>query len=100
MESETHYSDGTSKAYHADWSLRKKYGISLEEYNELSAAQGHVCALCDGENPSGRRLVVDHDHDTGDIRALLCIKCNVWVGVIENLEFVTKASAYINQFKI
>lgn len=57
--------------------LRYNYGISVEDYNRLLAAQNKMCAICD--KPS-RLLVVDHCHRTGVIRGLLCQKCNTFLG--------------------
>jgi hypothetical protein len=57
--------------------LRYNYGISMEEFNRLSAAQNKACAIC--EKPC-RLLVVDHCHKSGVIRGLLCPKCNKEIG--------------------
>lgn len=60
--------------------LMRAYGISLETYRLMVAAQGGCCACC-GEPPAGkRRLFVDHDHVTGRVRALLCHHCNAGIG--------------------
>ncbi len=78
----------------ADKHLRRKYGITLERYNELFEAQGGVCALCKkGEATKRRkkgegreRLAVDHCHDTGRVRGLLCFKCNTAIGSLGDTE--------------
>ena len=78
----------------ADKHLRRKYGITLAEYDELFEAQGGVCALCKkGETTKrmkkgeGReRLAVDHCHDTGRVRGLLCFKCNTAIGALGDTE--------------
>jgi len=57
-----------------------RYGISVQEYEELLDAQAGGCALCGGTHRSGRRLHVDHDHETGRVRGLLCYPCNQAVG--------------------
>lgn len=64
--------------------LRKKYGITLIQYQEMMDEQGGVCKIC-GRTPKGRRLAVDHDHETGQIRGLLCISCNFLVGQAQRL---------------
>lgn len=59
--------------------LKDKYGISIEEYNTLYHKQGGVCGICHGKC-SRSRLSVDHCHETGRIRGLLCAKCNRGLG--------------------
>lgn len=64
-----------------DYHLRKKYGITLEQYTEMSARQAHRCAICHAkEKEGGRPLAVDHDHLSGAIRGLLCGQCNRGIG--------------------
>lgn len=59
---------------------RKQYGIGLEDYEALLAKQGGGCAICHN-GPNGRGLFhVDHCHDTGLVRGLLCAKCNLLLG--------------------
>lgn len=55
--------------------LKRTYGITLDEYEAMQAAQDNVCAIC-GRPPRSRSLHVDHDHKTGLIRGLLCMPCN------------------------
>ncbi|MCZ2109389.1 MAG: endonuclease VII domain-containing protein [Dehalococcoidia bacterium] len=55
-----------------DYWLRKRYGISLDTYEEMAADQQGRCLICDRV----RKLVVDHDHITGAVRGLLCRTCN------------------------
>ena len=64
-----------------DSHLKKTYGISLAEYDEMLEEQGNGCAIC-GTSPekNGRRLDVDHCHTTGKIRGLLCHSCNLGIG--------------------
>ena len=57
--------------------LRRKYGISLEDYTFMFNSQNGKCAICDR---SGRDLAIDHDHITGKIRGLLCFACNTSLG--------------------
>ena len=55
------------------------YGVTVEEYNLMLGHQGGVCALC-GRPPGKKPLAVDHDHETGKVRGLLCQNCNVGLG--------------------
>ena len=57
--------------------------MTLEQFLELSEAQGGVCAICGKPPAKGKRLAVDHCHSTGVVRALLCNPCNVAVGIYE-----------------
>jgi hypothetical protein len=65
--------------------LLNKYGITLEEYNLMLEEQEHKCAIC-GDHESNTRwgktvkLAVDHDHETGKVRGLLCQRCNTTLG--------------------
>lgn len=63
-----------------DGRLVRKYGLTLEQYQELLDSQGGVCAICK-EVPQGKsRAPVDHDHGTGIVRGILCHQCNVGLG--------------------
>ncbi len=57
----------------------KVYGISAEQYVEMVARQKGACALCGGP-PTDRGLHIDHDHESGAVRALLCQPCNTGLG--------------------
>lgn len=70
--------------------MKATYGITVDEYDEMLADQGGVCAIC-GEAPTTKRLAVDHDHETGELRGLLCVPCNAALGVLEdNLDAVSE----------
>lgn len=78
--------------------LWQKYRMRPEEYDCLLAAQDSRCAVCDTKNPKGRwgLFVVDHDHDTGRVRGLLCNRCNKCVGQLgDDPELLRKAAAYL-----
>jgi hypothetical protein len=62
--------------------LKRYYGLTPECYEIMLAEQGGVCKLC-GNPPGKRRLDVDHDHATGQVRGLLCNKCNRRLGLYE-----------------
>lgn len=60
-----------------DYHLKKTYGISLQQYNELLEKQQHSCAVCGKHADKEKKsLAVDHNHKTGEIRGLLCSHCN------------------------
>jgi ribosomal protein L24E len=62
---------------HRRQSLRRRYGLTIEQFDEMLAEQGGVCAICGTDTPLGRGTFhVDHDHQTGQVRGLLCHPCN------------------------
>ena len=74
-----HYHNNKDIHRHA---MRKYlYGLDEETWQEMLIEQDGRCFICK-RVPSS--LVVDHDHDTGMVRSLLCVKCNTKVGMVEN----------------
>ena len=60
-----------------DTYLQTNYGITLEDYNFLLENQNEKCKICNNECPTGKSLAVDHNHETGKVRGLLCKNCNI-----------------------
>lgn len=84
------------------WHLKKKYGLSKEEYEEKLAAQGGGCEICGTKEAGGQgnRFHVDHDHETGVIRGLLCNICNVGLGSFKDrVENLNRAMMYLLKYK-
>ncbi len=88
--------------------IQRQYGVSIDVYESMLAAQDGVCAICkQAEARFVRRghgrtsfLCVDHDHETGAVRALLCGRCNVGIGSFnDDEETVLAAAAYLRRFK-
>ncbi len=75
--------------------LRYSHGLTVTQYDQLVEHQDGVCAICKKKCTVQKRLSVDHDHGTGVVRGLLCIKCNSKVGVLENKEWRDAAEAYL-----
>lgn len=75
------------------------YGITPEQYDELLAAQGGMCmcAICDATpEQNGKALAVDHCHETGQVRGLLCSPHNQAIGIFgDNLAGVQRAADYL-----
>lgn len=59
--------------------LKRKFGITVEDYDRMLSAQGGVCMIC--RKPSQNNLHVDHCHKTGIVRSLLCGHCNRMIGL-------------------
>ena len=75
----------------------RTYGITIEEYMAMTEQQQNLCALCGGP-PQKKALAVDHDHDTGRVRELLCLKCNAGLGSFnDDLKVLRKAVAYLEK---
>jgi hypothetical protein len=73
--------------------LKYMYGVSLDWYDAKYAEQGGRCYICDKPKDT---LVVDHNHTTGAVRALLCHNCNRGIGLIgENLDSYIKITEYL-----
>ena len=64
--------------------LARKFGLSLADYEALLEAQGGLCAICRCPCPTGKRLAVDYDHETGAVRGLLCAACNRGIGMFSD----------------
>lgn len=60
--------------------VTKTYGMTPEDLDALVASQNNCCAICGREAPLQRPLVIDHDHETGVVRGLLCTGCNTSIG--------------------
>lgn len=83
------------------WKLRQ-YGLTAEDYTHLFAAQGGKCAVCRCayESARSRDLYVDHCHETGVVRGLLCRTCNLGLGHLGDSPSLLRAAAeYLEQTK-
>ena len=84
-----------ARAYH----LKTKYGITVGQYERLLEVQGGCCAVCQKNALVFKtRLAVDHNHKTGEIRGLLCYRCNKFViGRNTDPSIFQSAAAYLRQ---
>ena len=100
----------TDKEKRKDYTLRRTYNITLEQYNKLLKKQNGGCVCCGMKNHTlqeefNKSLVVDHSHITGKVRGLLCVYCNRALGMVtENpysnvtpLQYVHNTLNYIQQ---
>lgn len=73
----------------------RRYGITMEEYRALWLRQGGKCAICKKPERTQRNrlLTIDHDHQTGHIRGLLCSQCNRAIGLLQDDPKVIQAAA-------
>lgn len=77
--------------------LKCKYGITLDEYNDILESQDYSCAICNTNHKEfSRMLAVDHCHTTGNIRGLLCSKCNTAIGLLnDDTDIMSNAILYL-----
>jgi hypothetical protein len=68
------------KAREREGHLRRKFQLTAEQYEEMLSAQRGVCAICGREPKPGKALHVDHNHETGAVRGLVCFSCNSALG--------------------
>jgi len=85
-----------------DAHLKNRFGIDSNCYDYILKEQDNVCAICNKNNPinektgKSKRLAVDHDHNTGIIRGLLCHQCNIALGSFnDNIENLKWAIEYL-----
>ena len=85
------------KVYNRAYKIRSRYGISPEQYDAALEACNYTCQIC-GER-CRKRLSVDHCHETGENRGLLCQNCNTAIGMFQNSEFkLENALEYIRSW--
>jgi Recombination endonuclease VII len=73
----------------------RRYQLTQEDFDSMVERQGGTCAICHRSPPKGKVLHVDHDHETGQTRGLLCFRCNTDLAVIENREWASAALDYL-----
>lgn len=74
------------------WLLKSRYGLTPEGYDRIFSSQGGRCAIC-REVPA--RPCVDHDHDSGAVRGILCHHCNIRLPAVEDASYRRPAMEYL-----
>ena len=73
--------------------IRRKYGITQDDFNNLVEAQDGLCGICGDELD---KINIDHDHESGKVRGLLCTGCNTGLGHLgDNINGLEKALHYL-----
>jgi hypothetical protein len=81
-----------------DWRLKKTYGITLAQREQMLISQGGGCAICGTPDFGSKGPCVDHDHQTGVARSLLCHNCNATLGLIkESIETAKNIICYLTK---
>ncbi len=93
-------SDHGKKYYHANY-LKRNYDLSVDQYTAMFNEQNGCCAICSRHQVEfSKRLNVDHNHETGKVRELLCSFCNTSLGNFnEDQNLMLKAIQYLNKHK-
>ncbi len=81
--------------------LTRKYGLNIKEFQAILEAQDNKCACCGNlEGPGNERFVVDHDHKTGDVREIICQKCNLTIGLVDDdIDNLNHCIVYLKKHK-
>ena len=83
---------GITKIYSYRARLKNRYNLTSEQHSEMLAEQGGLCAIDDCGKPAIR---IDHDHDTGVVRGLLCHGCNIRLSGLEDVSWRERALRYL-----
>lgn len=102
-----YYSRDERAAYEREWRFKRKFGITVQDYERMLAEQGGGCAICKRSETfkhrkSGklRDLAVDHDHESGIVRGLLCTDHNNGLGLFGDDPALLRAAAdYIERHR-
>lgn len=88
------------KAYVKNHELYNTFGITLDQYNQMFDNQNGCCQICSEHQIKFKRaLSVDHNHDTGEVRGLLCSRCNTGIGQLrDSIELLEKAIVYLKKY--
>lgn len=85
---------------HEYWRRLRKYGLDQDQYERLLSNQGGRCAGCGAEDPGAKGWCIDHCHTSGQVRALLCNRCNTTLGLVNEDPAILRALAnFIERFK-
>ncbi len=85
--------------YGKNYRYQTKYGITVQERNQMLEWQDGKCAIC-GKDESNKQLAVDHCHKQGHVRMLLCDDCNLMLGLIEdNIQTLSAAAEYLKCYQ-
>ena len=91
----------SSPRKYLDTFLKRVYGITVEQYDDMLDKQNDSCAICGVHQSSlKKRLVVDHCHETGKVRKLLCYPCNTTLGLVkEDVDVLDTMIKYLESFR-
>lgn len=92
-----HYQTKKQKSLSSD--MYRKYGITMGDYQTMNENQKGLCLICFGKS-KGKRLSIDHCHETNIVRGLLCDKCNLGLGCFnDDIGRMKNAISYLDTFE-
>lgn len=83
----------------AEYDLMRTYNITIEQKQQMITDQNGLCGICRAKFKNQKDACVDHDHETGKIRGMLCKTCNKLLGIIEKQGFLELSMNYLNNHK-
>ena len=88
------------KQYNKTYQLKSLYGLTNEDYERLKTEQNGNCGICEEKLDDGFGTHVDHNHKTGAVRAILCRKCNLLLGMAkDSTNILESAIMYLNKYE-
>lgn len=97
VRSEKYYSSPSFRRGVASDALRRKVGITIDQRDEMLTKQDGKCGICGKAFKSTRDTHVDHNHATGVVRGLLCMRCNTNISVLDDPEWRSQAELYLER---
>lgn len=97
-----YYNDPERKLQYRRKYIEREFGIKYEQYDQMLEEQKGVCAICgcSETKPNAKYLAVDHNHETGIVRGLLCNNCNRALGLLkDNKEILQNAIKYLEKYE-
>ena len=83
-----------------EYRIKREYGLDSEQHAAMVISQGGLCMICKDAPLEGKPLHIDHDHITGKVRSLLCMKCNNGLGLFQDSpEILFVAYEYLKKHK-
>jgi hypothetical protein len=83
------------------WNLRIRFNLTTEEFEALAAKSDGRCGICREPESRSRRLSLDHDHKTGELRGFLCSRCNLLLGnARDRIDLLLRAAEYLRSARL
>jgi hypothetical protein len=82
------------------YKIKYRYGVTAETYTKMFEKQKGLCEICKKPSPPSKRLGIDHNHITGKVRDLLCMRCNSGIGMFgDNINTTKNAIKYLKKWE-